>query len=250
MKRLFFFGFGGVAVLFACSSSTVVTSAPIDDAGVDTGIADAGGGTMCTSARDQLLLPINTVSSGAVTVLSDDGTTKTIYVDASAGGIGVAAKNPRVYIELANGNAINVTDVTATSSTDWDLALKRVTIFTNGGDTGPGMGGGAEIDKAFSAVTDAEAAATATPPESLFDADCNPKLDPNGDPDTSFANWYDYDLSTNIPTPDPDRMFVVRGATGILYKVGIKAYDALPDGGSRNNESTGYYLLQVSKVAQ
>jgi len=239
-----------LAVPFAaCSSSTNAIGVGVVDGGAEAGTTDApSGGTQCSSARDQLLLPIDKTSTGAVTVLSDTGGKRTIYVDASAGGTGSAAKTPRVYIDLGAGKRATVTDKSAPASTDWDLALKRYVIFTNSGDVGVGTGGAVQIPKAFAAVTDAEVTAAAPVPESLFDADCNAKLDPTQAPATTFSDWYDYDEATMLPTPKTAVTYAVRGATGRLYKVGIKAYDALPDGGSRNNMSTGFFLLEVSEV--
>jgi hypothetical protein len=216
----------------ACSSTTQTPVGFTTDAGPepDAGITDAPtGGTLCSSARDQLLLPIDKVSTGVVSVLSDADGKKTIYVDASAGGLGVAAKNPRVYVDLGAGT--------------------RVAVTTNSGDAGVGTGGAAKLAKAFASVTPADIAAATPAAESFFDADCNAKLDPTGAAKTTFADWYDYDETTNIPTPKPNVTFVVQGGTGRKYKVAIKAYDALPDGGTRNNTSTGFYLLEVTEAA-
>src|SRR4051812_19630201 len=198
----------------ACSSSS--NSAVIVNVG-DGGVVDGGGtdappgGTQCSSARDQLLLPIDRVASGAVSIVSDTGGKKTIYVDASAGGLGSAAKNPRVYVDLSNGTRVPVTDKSAVTSTDWDLALKRAVIFSNSGDSGIGTGGAVQLKKPFASVSDADAQAATPTAESFFDADCNAKLDPTGAPATTFADWYDYDQTTNIPTPKPGVSYVVRG---------------------------------------
>lgn len=239
--------------LAACSSSSTATPAgvtPDGGAPAEAGTTDApSGGTQCTSARDQLLLPIDKVSTGAVSVVSDANGTKTIYVDASGGGLGSAAKNPRVYIDLGAGTRVAVTDKSAVGSKDWDLALKRSVIFTNGGDAGAGSGGAVSLPKAFASASAADVTSAKPASESFFDADCNAKLDPTGAPSTTFSDWYDYDQATNIPTPKPNVTYVVSGGTGKKYKVGIKAYDALPDGGSRNNTSTGFYLLEVTEVA-
>jgi hypothetical protein len=236
----------------ACSSSKSSTSS--GGIAPDAGEPDAGGtdappgGTQCSSARDQLLLPIDKVSTGTVAIVSDTGGKKTIYVDAAAGGLGTAAKNPRVYIDLGTGARVPVTDKSAVTSADWDLSLKRAVIFSNGGDAGVGTGGAVQLKKSVASVSDEDAKAATPTAESFFDGDCNAKLDPTGAPATTFADWYDYDETTNIPTPKPAVSYVVRGGTGRLYKVGIKAYDALPDGGSRNNMSTGFYLLEVTEV--
>lgn len=251
MKKHFLFPILALVAIAACSSSTTpvgVGTAP--DAGdPDAGIVDAPSGTSCSSARDQLLVPIDKVSTGVVTVLSDEAGVKTLYVDASAGGFQTAAKSPRTYLDLAAGTRVAVTDKSAPTSATWDLALKRYVIFTNSGDTGVGRGGAVQINKAFAAVTDADVLAAAPVAESMFDADCNAKKDRTEAPLTSFSDWYDYDDATMIPSPKAGVTYAVRGASGRLFKVGIKAYDALPDGGTRNNMSTGFYVLEVAEVA-
>lgn len=226
----------------------VTTDAGAADAATPPDDAPSGGGTQCSSARDQLFVPINRVSTGAVSIVSDVGGTKTIYIDAAAGGAGPAKTNPRVYLDLGSGTRVDVTDKSAPASKDWDLALKRVIIFTNSGDGGAGTGGAVQVAKAFGSVTPADVHAATPAAESFFDADCNAKLDPTQAPLTTFSSWYDYDEKTNIPSPKPNVTYVVRGGTGRMYKVGIKSYDALPDGGSRNNVSTGFYLLEVTEV--
>lgn len=250
MKRLFFAGVGAMGFFLACSSTNTVTETPgpTTDAGPDTAVQLEGGGTMCTSARDQLLLPINQTSSGAVTVVSDDGTTKLLYVDASAGGVQNAMKQPRVYVDLDQAINVGITDVDAESSTAWDLALKRDLLFTNSGDAGPGVGGAYEFGAKFESVTDDQVTSAPIASERFFDADCNPQLDENMEAETTFSGWYDYDLTTHIPSPKPNVTYAVRGGTGKLFKVAIEAYDGFPDGGSRMDVSTGYYLLKVSEV--
>ena len=233
----------------ACSSKSSTSGGvtPADDGGTDgAATPDASGGaTSCTKAREDLLIPINKVSTGAVTVLSDTGSVRTLYIDASGGGTANAVKNPRVYVDLEAGARIDVTDTTATMSTAWDLALKRDKIFTNSGDAGPGVGGAMLIDKTFSAVNAAEANGTALVPEKFFDADCNPQLDQTQTVSTTFSDWYDYDQVTHIPTPK-DVTYVVAGGTGKKYKVAITAYDGLPDGGM--GMATAYYLLKVTSL--
>ncbi len=252
MKMFFLFPILGLAAVAACSSSTTpVGVGALPDAGdPDAGdVVDApAGGTKCSTARDQLLVPIDKVSTGVVTVLSDQGGVKTLYIDASAGGFQTAAKNPRIYLDLGAGTRVAVTDKSASTSTDWDLSLKRYVIFTNSGDVGVGTGGAVPIKKTFAAVTDADVLAAAPVAESMFDADCNAKTDRTQAPLTSFSDWYDYDDATMIPSPRAGVTYAVRGASGRLFKVGIKAYDALPDGGTRNNISTGFFVLEVAEV--
>jgi hypothetical protein len=219
---------------------------PTDDAGTDSGATDASpAAATCTQAREALLVPINKVSTGAVSVVSDTGGVKTLYIDASAGGQNNAIKNPRIYVDLEAGARVEVTDTTAPASTAWDLALKRDKIFTNGGDAGAGMGAGMQILKTFSAVNAAEANATNLEKEKFFDSDCNPQLDQTQTVSTTFSDWYDYDQVTHIPTPK-DVTYVVQGGTGKKYKVAITAYDGLADGGM--GMATGFYLLKVTAL--
>lgn len=248
---LLLFVFPACLALAACSSGTTnaTTSggAPSGDAGTsDAPVTDAPAtGTSCTKARDDLLLPIDRVSTGEVSVVSDSNGVKTLYVDASAGGLGGASlKNPRVYVDLEAGKRVDVTDKSATTSTAWDLALKRAIMFTNGGDAGPGQGGAVQVTKAFGSVTATDESGLQK--EKFFDQDCNPQLDKTGAPSTTFSDWYDYDQVTNIPTPKPNVSYVVVGGTGKKYKVAIKAYDGAPDGGK--GKSTGVYVLQVSAL--
>ena len=238
-----------LSVFAACSSgSTSSTSGGVTPDGGADGAATtdaSGGATSCTKAREDLLIPINKVSTGAVTVLSETGGVKTLYIDASGGGTANAVKNPRIYVDLEAGARVEVTDTTATASTAWDLALKRDKIFTNSGDAGPGMGGAMLIDKTFSAVNAGEANGAALVTERFFDADCNPQLDQTQTVSTTFSDWYDYDQVTHIPTPK-DVTYVVAGGTGKKYKVAITAYDGLPDGGM--GMATAFYLLKVTAL--
>jgi hypothetical protein len=250
MKRLsFILASSVVALVVACSSSSSsgggASSGTPADAGSDTG-SSGGGGTQCTQAYKDFLLPIASVSTGAVSVVSDSGGVKTIYVDASAGGINKAPKSPRVYVNLGTASRVDVNDVDAQQDTSWDLALKRDVIFTNSGDAGIGKGGAAEVSKAFGSVSASDADGATIAPESFFDADCNRKQDPTGAVQTTFSDWYDYDQTTHIPSPKPNLTFIVAGGDGTKYKVAITSYDALPDGGTGTNY--GAYLLQVSPL--
>src|SRR5262249_17813204 len=148
----------------------------------------------------------------------------------SAGGLGPDAMNPRVYLDLAAGARVAVTDRSAGASTAWDLALKRPVLFTNSGDGGPGKGGAVYLDKPFAQVTTAAASGMFFPPERFFDADCNPLLDAMNAVKTSFDGWYDYDVASHKVTPAMGT-WLVKGATGKLYKVQFVSYYATRDGG-------------------
>jgi hypothetical protein len=239
-----------LAASVACSSSSdgggsSSGAAPDADAGSDAPSGNAA--TQCSAAYKDFLLPKDTVSSGEVAVVDTSGDVKTVYVQASAGGIPNAPKSPRVYVSLATASKVEVSDTGALASTDWDLAFKRDVIFTNSGDGGPGEGGATSIKKAFDAVTAADADSADVTTESFFDADCERKQDPTGGPLTTFSDWYDYDDVTHIPSPKTNQTYVVVGATGARYKVAIESYDATKTGASGG--TYGDYLIRVAPLA-
>jgi len=252
MKR-FFFSLAILAVLgvvFACSSSTTTPAGPGAEAGAgdDAGTTpEAGGGTQCTAARNTLLKPINKVSTGQVKIVKDEASVLTLYVDATAGGGNLASTNPRVYLDLS-GQRIDVNDTEAFTSMDWDLALKRTLIYTNSGDTGIGAGKAAMLSKAFDAVTAADADAAALKPEKLLDDECKEILDKNAvNPNTTFADWYNYE--NTVATPQTGVTYVVVGGKGKRYKVSIESYTGKPDGTTNPpNVGTGAFLLKVAPL--
>jgi hypothetical protein len=229
-----------VVLVMACSSTTSSPSSGAQDAGTTTG------GTQCTAARDQLLVPVAKVSTAVVKVVRDEGGVTTLYVDGSAGGFDQARRNPRVYVSLRDNVRVEVTDVDAPSSPDWDLAFKRQVIFTNSGDAGVGKGGGARIPRALSGVTAADVEKVGA--ESFFDGDCNAQKDEIEDPRTSFTGWYDYDQAVMRASPKANVSFIVRSAAGTEhYAIAIKSYTAKPDG-TTTAPSTGFYLLEIRKL--
>lgn len=239
-----------LAALPACSSTT--TAAPSGGGGEAT--EDAGtpedeippGGTQCTAARKTHLLPISKVSTGEVKVVSTEDGVTTLYVDASAGGAMEAARSPRTYIKLT-GEQVEVNDNQAFESADWDLALKRVDIFTNGGDAGPGKGGAAKVSKDFDEVTAEDADAVTIASERFFDEECVGQKDEAEFIVTTFAGWYDYAVGAG-PTVHEGVTFIVRGADGASrYKVGIVSYTGKSDG-STDGQATGRFILKVAAL--
>jgi hypothetical protein len=213
---------------------------PAEDAGTDSGSTV----TSCSAQRDVVLQPIDRVSTAAVS----EATGGLLYVDGSGGGANQASRNPRVYVNLGGKNRVAVTDKSATSSTDWDIAFKRTVIFTNGGDSGPGAGGAAVVNKDFDAVTAADADGAAIVKESFFDEECNEKKDQfDLYLNTTFSDWYDYDTSSMGVSPKPGRTYIVVGGNGTRYKVAITTWTGRPDG-TTNNPSTGHFLLKVAPL--
>ena len=243
----------------AALDSSTLDSSTVDSSGLDSlgprdlaaaadaaGTSDLAGTSMCTAAVEQLLMPIDQVSTGVVKTLSDSGGVKTLYLDASAGGISVAGQNPRLYLNLATGTRVALTDGAARKSTEWDLALKRVVLFTNDADGGPGTGGSLALAKSFDEVTAKDAVGTNMVTEAFVDDMCNAMLDPIGEVLTSMSHWYDYDQQTNIVTPRPVTTWLLRGATGKLYKLEIDDYYSAPDG--TKGMSGGHFKIRIAAL--
>ena len=240
-----------VAAAAACSTTTASppSSGQPVDAGGATEDEDSGipaGGTQCTAARKTHLVPIAKVSTGEVKVVSSADGVTTLYVDASAGGATEAARSPRVYIQLT-GERVDVNDNDAFTSADWDLALKRVDIFTNGGDAGPGKGGAAMVSKDFDDVTAEDADSAEIEAEKFFDEECVGRKDEAEFIITTFSGWYDYQVGGG-PSVRPRVSFIVRGADGTSrYKVGIVSYTGKSDG-STDGPATGRFILKVASL--
>jgi len=228
----------------ACSSSPLDTNS----AGSAGSVGSSGGSTFvdnCSAARAQQLGAIDSVSTGAVQLLSNTAGVKTLYVDATAGGQNGATTHPWIFIALGDATKASVTDVTSVQSLGWDLAIKRALIYTNGGEGGPGQGASAFVDKDFASVTSADATSAEFYSEKFFDADCNPVVDLTGAASTSFSTWYAYDEASHVLSP-VSGTWLVKGATGKLFKLRFKSYYATPSGGM--GSAGGAYLLEVGAL--
>jgi hypothetical protein len=157
----------------------------------------------------------------------------------------MASMNPWIFINLATMSKVAVTDTSSVTSSAWDLALKRSVLYTNDGDGGPGQGGAVLLQKPFDQVTDSDVNGAAFATESLFDSQCNPKVQQSGSASSTFSNWYDYDQTTHVLTPAAGA-WLLRGGTGKLYKLAIGSYYATSTGGM--GTAGGYYLLKVGAL--
>ena len=240
-----------ICCLMGCKSTSTTADAGgivvnLDGATFDSGAPDMGTSSGCTAARAQLIGSISTISTGNVTILSDTAGVKRIFVDASAGGFGNTTTHPWTFVNLGSGMRIGVSDVTATSSEGWDLAFKRAGIYANDGDGGPGEGGAVFVDKDFDMVTSADVTSAHFQSESFFDSDCNPHVDATGSALTSMNGWYNYNESTHGLAPAAGT-WLVRGATGTVYKVQIETYYAFPDGDAGATDG-GNYVIKVAAL--
>lgn len=235
------------------SSSSGSTS---DDAGASSSSSSSSSGSSsdeCNAARTDALQEQTTVSAGAVTIVRGAaGAEYELYVDAHAGGAGPSATQPRVYVDLATGARVDVSDVAARTDLTWDLAIKRTNVHSNSGVAADGQGGAQAITKPFAEVTAADATAIAE--EDFFTADCELKMKQHpglgADPytyESALSGWYSYDLNGGHAVAPVDQTYIVRGGDGALFKVHFESYTATPTGGT-DGETTGRFLLRVAPL--
>jgi len=101
------------------------------------------------------------------------------------------------------------------ATTNWDLAFSGTTIRVNNKTSGPGNGGAFVWVGAFDNLT-------TIPQDSVFRIDNDPVA--YAIPKGSGKGWYNYDGATNLLTPIPGRVLVVRTANGKYAKVEILNY--------------------------
>jgi len=240
-----------LTTLAGCSSEA------IDGAGSGGG-ASAGGGnatagsasvaptpSMCSAALRQSLSLVDEVSTARVSIVSESADDRTLFVDASVGGLNGQDTHPWVYVTLATGLAVAVTDMEALSSRAWDLAFKRSVVRTNGGDSGPGLGGAIRIALPWDQVTSTTLGNKALPTEAWFDADCMLTLDSAQNLVTTFSGWSEYDEADHVLSP-ADVVFITAAADGSLYKVAILDYYSTPTGA--HGSIAGRYQVRVAPL--
>ena len=113
---------------------------------------------------------------------------------------------------LENNLVISNSD---SATNKWDLGFRGTTIITNGGTGGPANGGAFVYVGTFTDLSQ-------VPADSTFRTDNAP---------TSYAitigsdkGWYHYDGATQLVTPIPGRVLVIRTASGKYAKVEIQNY--------------------------
>ena len=176
----------------------------------------------CSAARAQQFGAIETVSTGNVQLLSDSGGVKTLYVDATAGGQNGVTTHPWLFIALGDATKVALNDLSVARILGLGSRPSSApSIYTNGGEGGPGKGASAFLDKDFANVTSADVAGADFFSEKFFDDDCNAIVDVTGAASTSFSTWYNYDEATHVLSPVPGT-WLVRGATGKLFKLALR----------------------------
>lgn len=164
---------------------------------------------------------IASVSTGAVKVATaGDVTSGTI--DATAGGMSNAADNPYVYVDLQAGMKVAISDLDARASTNWDIALKRSSLRTNSGDSGPGNRELAVVQAATLGEVSSAPASGYTSDDFVTD-DCMLDSLLIGEPRSAFGEWYDYEPMNHVVTPRPD-VYVIKRNNDSKTAFRIKSY--------------------------
>jgi hypothetical protein len=242
----------GLALTLSCSSQPVGNDESSAGGNGGGGSGAAGSSSMvpmpsaCSAALRQSLSLVDEVSTATVAILSESGSERTLYVDASVGGLSNQDKYPWIYVALATGQAVAVTDLEALSSQAWDLAFKRAVVRTNGGDSGPGQGGAIRIALPWAEVDSSTLGNKTLPKESWFDENCEVGRDAAQDLITTYSGWSEYDEVNHVVSAAPDVVFVTAGADGSLYKVALLDYYSTPSG--THGTVSGRYKVRVAPL--
>lgn len=205
------------------------------DSGVDQSLMpdlgalpDLGQKDPCESEWRDAISPQSTVSTGMVVTFVEQGVVYRTTIDATAGGMSGASKNPYVYVSLSTGKRVDIDDFTAKTDTSWDLALRRAVIRVNGGDSGAGSGAVSIVAKTDLDKVIAVPASSTFATDDFLDASCKIRRDPINNILTAFGGqngmWYEYDTSSMKLKPNPDTYVVRSGDGKSYYKVYIDAY--------------------------
>ncbi len=132
-------------------------------------------------------------------------------------GLAVDASSEWTYLKIGAGVVTTTAD-----ALDWDVGISRTVFATNGGTSGPGLGGAA-----WAETSDFAAVETVSTFGFVEDAEL-PLPGPPGSGTISsnaiLGEWYDYDPATHAVSPK-NGVLLVRSADGASYgKLQILAY--------------------------
>jgi len=116
------------------------------------------------------------------------------------------------FFSLENNTLVPSSD---SNSLKWDIAMRGTTIITNGGNSGPGLGGAFVYVGTFDELKTISA-------DSVFRKDNAPVS--YAIPLGSNKSWYVYNPLNTLITPIPGRVLVIKTASGKYAKVEILNY--------------------------
>ncbi len=115
------------------------------------------------------------------------------------------------FFSLENNAVVANTD---SATAKWDLAFMSTRILTNGGTSGPALGGAFIYTGLFDDLK-------TIPADSIFKTDNAPTY---AITTGSGKGWYTYDQLTSLITPLAGRVLVIRTASGKYAKLEITSY--------------------------
>jgi hypothetical protein len=179
------------------------------------------------------------VSTGGLTERID-GNDWITTVDATAGGLVEAPFNPWIYVRFTDTGMqkVEITDLEALDSMEWDLALHRFKLRLNSGVSGPSCVAAAALpERSFAEVDLAAAESGVFETEAFYDETCTFLTDDTGDegaptgvPAVVLQDWWTYPdcvATSGIP-------FAIRLANGRLMKLEVLSFYG--DGQQRCND--------------
>ncbi len=188
-------------------------------------LPDVGKKDPCESEWRDAVSPQKTASKGVVTTTS--GTINKTVVDASAGGMSSAHKNPFVYISFKDGSRVDIDDFAAKKDKTWDLALRRTVIRVNGGDSGAGQGAVAILTGKKLDDVKAVPSSSSFSSDDFLSSTCAIKRNAINNIWTAFCGtaglWYDYSSGSHAVQPKAVA-YVLRRANGEHVKLVIDSF--------------------------
>jgi hypothetical protein len=177
---------------------------------------------------DDLIVRVEAVAPGDVTREAlDDGSFR-IVIDASQGGPANVATLSFLYVDLASGEKVDISDIEAATSTDWDLGFERAKILLNSGDSGPGRWLAARVEaESYEAIAAPASDSDAWIDDTFITDTCEPLTIGRGDPATAFGVWYDYDMTTHtLGVPENTGWVLYDTGTRTAWRLEIEDWDA------------------------
>lgn len=211
------------------SASTTGEPTPTTDASVtaDSGSDDAPTTGTPVDCTDQMILDLGLVDgsvSGGGATNTADGAGWASSVDATAGGIVEAPQNPWLYLRFTDQGLeqVDLDDLQALDSTDWDIAAKRFGLRLNGGVSGPSTVTAAAIEGETYEALDALPDDATLGSDAFYTEDCTLIDDGSGQgsPNYRLTPWWTYPgcvATTSIP-------FVIELADGSRLKFVVDSY--------------------------
>lgn len=185
--------------------------------------------------RDEAAAAIPTVE-----VEELEGGERILTFDARLGSTQTAACQSWLYLNLAAGEFVDLSDVEALTDNTWHLAFKRTEIRTNTANSGSSHAMLAAFEGAdFSDVSCLTAAEFNLTDSFVNSETCEVATYGRGTVSTAFGQWYDYDMTTHTLAPKDvvyAQYFVGGNGKGVKFQI-------------ENLENNGVYTIRVAPIA-